>query len=80
MLIFVGGKNFVTAKSTTKIIRISIPRKLAGIRFRWFYVAWLIISKILILTQAEKGNVEKNQEAAGNRTQVAGLSRQCSNH
>ena len=25
---------------------------------------------MLILTQAEKGNVEKNREAAGNRTQV----------
>ena len=33
-----------------------------------------------MLTQAEKGNVEKNREAAGNRTQVAGLSRQGSNH
>ena len=33
-----------------------------------------------MLTQAEEGNVEKNLEAAGNRTQVAGLSHQCSNY
>ena len=30
------------------------------------------ISKVSILTQAEKRNAEKNRGAAGNRTQVAG--------
>ena len=44
---------------------VEIQNKYLYVAFRWFYVAWLIISKVLILTQAVKGMRKRTGKPPG---------------